>query len=202
MKKIDLRAQYKSLYRLPSRQAVVVEVPPLKFLTAHGEGDPNTAPAYKEAVTALFTLAYTVKFLVKRSDLAVDYGVMPLEGLWWADIEPIHVSDKKSWKWTAMILQPDFVDSSIVEEARSQAIKKKRLPTLTKVELATLHEGRSAQLMHSGPYSAETPSIEALHQFIEEQGGRPRGKHHEIYLNDPSRTAPEKLKTVLRQPFA
>jgi hypothetical protein len=203
MKKIDLKTQYKDLYKPPAKGAVVVEVPPLTFLMAHGEGDPNTAPAYKEAVAALFTLSYTLKFLVKKGELGIDYGVMPLEGLWWTNGDkPVHLSDKKSWKWTAMILQPDFVDMPLVEEARGQAIKTKGLPGLSEVEFATVHEGRSAQVLHTGPYSAEVPTIEALHRFIGEQGGRPRGKHHEIYLSDPSKTAPEKLKTIIRQPFA
>jgi hypothetical protein len=181
----------------------MVEVPPLTFLMAHGEGDPNTVVSFKEAVGALFTLAYTLKFHVKKGDLAIDYGVMPLEGLWWVDGgRPFHTSDKNSWKWTAMILQPDFITPNLVEEARAQAIKKKGLPGLSKIEVATIHEGRSAQVLYTGPYSAEGPTIEVLLRFIDERGGRPRGKHHEIYLNDPTRTAPEKLKTIIRQPFA
>jgi hypothetical protein len=202
MKKLDLKARYKEVYKAPAKGAVVVDVPALAFLMAHGEGDPNTAPAYKQAVAALFSLAYTLKFLIKKGELGIDYGVMPLEGLWWTEGgKPFHRADRKAWKWTAMILQPDFVDAPLVEEARAAAAKKKGLPGLADVKLETFREGRSAQILHRGPYSAEGPKIEALHQFIADQGGRPHGRHHEIYLGDPTKTAPDKLKTILRQPF-
>ena len=210
MRKLNLKAQYRHLYKPPTKGAVVVEVPPLPYLQVHGRGDPNTAPAYREAVAALFTLAYTLKFAVKKGTLAIDYGVMPLEGLWWTEGEqtihigdPLCFSNRDSWRWTMMILQPDFIDRALVEEARAQAIKKKGLPLLGAIEFGTLHEGRCAQVLHTGPYgAAEVPTIESLHRFIAEQGGQPRGRHHEIYLNDPSRTAPQKLKTLIRQAFA
>ncbi len=201
MKKIDFKKELKHLYNSSPKAVVVVDVPPLNFLMVDGRGDPNTTAAYKEAVEALFSLSYALKFMVKK-ELAVDYAVMPLEGLWWVDdMSQFSVDDKSGWQWTAMVMQPEYIVADLVETARVQIARKKKLPALSHLRLETLHEGQAAQMMHLGPYAAEAPTIEKLHRFIIERGGQPVGKHHEIYLNDPGRTAPEKLKTVIRQPF-
>jgi len=199
--KIDFKKELKHLYNPSPKVAMVVDVPPLTFLMIDGQGDPNTATAYKEAVEALFSLSYALKFIVKK-DLGVDYAVMPLEGLWWVeDMSRFSLDDKSAWQWTAMIMQPEYIVVDLVEAARRQVAKKKLLSALPRLRLETFHEGQAAQMMHLGPYAAEAPTIERLHQFIAARGGQHVGKHHEIYLNDPDRTAPEKLKTVIRQPF-
>jgi hypothetical protein len=201
MNKIDFKQELKHLYNPSTKTATVVDVPPLNFLMVDGQGDPNTATAYKEAVEALFSLSYALKFMIKK-ELGVDYAVMLLEGLWWVeDMSRFSVDDKSAWQWTAMMMQPEYIVAGLVEAARAQVARKKNLPALPRLRLETFHEGRAAQMMHLGPYAAEAPTIERLHQFIAAQGGQRMGKHHEIYLSDPNRTAPEKLKTVIRQPF-
>lgn len=201
MEKLDLKKTYRELYRAKP-EPMLVEVPPLQYLMIDGEGDPNTAPAYQEAVEALYSLSYTLKFMIKkRMPDSMDYGVMPLEGLWWSEpIEAFSLERKVDWKWTSLILQPDFITPALVEEARQQAAAKKTLPALSLARLARLDEGKCAQVLHIGPYAEETPTIERLHAFIEKQGLRLRGKHHEIYLGDPRRAAPDKLQTIIRQP--
>lgn len=202
MSKIDFKKELNHLYNPSAKAVMVVDVPPLNFLMIDGRGDPNTATAYKEAVEALFSLSYTLKFMVKK-ELGVDYAVMPLEGLWWVeDMSQFSLGDKSAWQWTAMIMQPEYIVADLVEAARAQVARKKGLPALSRLRLETFHEGQAAQIMHLGPYTAEAPTIEKLHQFISTQGGQCVGKHHEIYLGDPSRTAPENLQTVIRQPFA
>lgn len=123
--------------------------------------------------------------------------------LWWAaDMSQFSVDDKSGWQWMAMIMQPDYNVADLVEMARAQVARQKKLPALPRLRLETLCNGQAAQMMHLGPYAAEASTIEKLHQFIAAQGGQHTGKRHEIYLNDPTRTAPEKLKTVIRRPFA
>ncbi|MBZ0290236.1 MAG: GyrI-like domain-containing protein, partial [Anaerolineae bacterium] len=179
----------------------ILDVPPANFLMIDGTGDPNTAAEYTQAVEALYSLSYTLKFAIKKQQ-EIDYPVMALEGLWWADdMTAFTAGDRDRWLWMMMIMQPDFVTVEQVEAARAEAAKKKDLPALPKIRYEPFHEGLSVQIMHIGPYSAEAPTIARMHAFIEESGHVPTGKHHEIYLGDPRRTAPEKLKTVLRQPI-
>lgn len=201
MEKIDPRQALKELYAPPARDVTEVVVPPLRFLMIDGDGGPNSV-AYREAVESLFSLAYGVKFAVKRQ-LSVDFRVMPLECLWWAEDHSVFLTgDRGAWRWTAMIMQPEPVTAELVEQVREQVATKKTLPALERVRFDTLEEGRAAQILYVGSYADEGPTIQRLHQFIAERGGSLTGKHHEIYLNDPSRTAPETLKTILRQPFA
>lgn len=198
--KVDFKREHHELYA-PPRRPVLVDVPELAFLMVDGHGDPNTSPAYTQAIEALFTVSYTLKFAIKRAADGFDYGVMPLEGLWWVpDMSAFTVEDKSAWQWTAMIMQPDEVSEERLREALAIAIAKKALPATEKLRLERFHEGPVAQIMHIGPYAAEGPTIELLHEFIAEQGMTLRGKHHEIYLSDPRRSAAEKLKTVVRQP--
>ncbi len=198
--KIDLLKQWKHLYQ-PPRNPVVVDVPPLNYLMIDGHGDPNRSAEYQAAVEGLYSLAYTIKFAVKKTD-GIDYGVLPPEGLWWVeDMSKFSFEDKESWDWTMMIAQPEFVTPERVEQSRSEARKKKGLAVLEKIRFERYEEGLVSQLMHIGPYSAEGPSVARLHAFIAEQGRTLSGKHHEIYLSDVRRTAPEKLRTVIRQPM-
>ena len=166
-----------------------------------GAGDPNTSEEFQTATGALYAVAYTVKFLAK--DSGSDFGVMPLEGLWWTDPpEAFTMHDKSMWSWTLMILQPELVSTAMVDCALASALDKGKInsETAAKVRLETLREGISAQVLHIGPYADEAPTIASLHEFVQTSGYRLRGKHHEIYLSDPRRIAPEKMKTILRHP--
>lgn len=202
MEKLDLKKKWKHLYQPPATAITAVDVPPLTYLMVDGEGDPNTSRAFEQAIEALYSLSYTLKFSLKKSPQPVDYGVMPLEGLWWAD-DPraFHQIDKSTWKWTAMILQPDFIERGQVEAAFEEVRRKKNPTALDKVRLERLEEGSSAQILYVGPFADEGPTIQRIHDFIHAAGKELCGKHHEIYLSDPRRTAPEKLKTIIRQPM-
>ena len=199
--KFDLRRELKALYGPPAGRPVLVDVPELAYLMVDGEGDPNVSQNYRDAVQALFAVSYAVKYAVKRAPGGVDYRVMPLEGLWWVDdMSTFTVDDKTGWKWTALIAQPDLVTGELMHRAVATAAAKRPLPAARQVRLERFREGRAAQVLHLGPFSAEGSTIERLHGFIAEQRLGRRGKHHEIYLTDFTRTAPERLKTVIRQP--
>ena len=201
MKKIDLKKELKRLYQPSAKEVVQVDVPTMNYVMIDGEGDPNTSPAFSDAVEALFAVSYTVKFAVKKGPMAIDYGVMPLEGLWWVDdMSAFSVQDKSKWKWTLMIMQPDFVTEEMIESAMSEVRKKKNLAAVEKLRFEALSEGKSAQILHIGPFSEEGPTIEKVHRFINARGKR-IGKHHEIYLSDTRKADPAKWKTVVRQPM-
>lgn len=202
MKKIALKKEWKHLYQPPKNQAVEVDVPDLNYLMIDGEGDPNTSQAFQEAVATLFPVSYTLKFMVKKGPLAIDYGVMPLEGLWWMDdMSKFTIEDKSQWKWTLMILQPEFISRKMVETAIAEVKMKKNPAALPKLRFETWSEGKAAQIMHIGPFSEEGPSVEKVHDFIKQRGLRLTGKHHEIYLSDIRRGDPAKWKTIIRQPM-
>jgi hypothetical protein len=201
MQKIDFKKRLKQLYSAPAKAPVLVEVPEMQFIMVDGAGDPNTSEEFRQAVEALFSASYALKFLIKRGSLAIDYGVLPLEGVWWAeDMSAFTTADKASWNWTLMIMQPDYVTRELFEEALAQ-VRKKNLPSLDQLRLESFREGLSAQLLHLGPFCEEGPTIERLHRYIEENGYRRRDRHREIYLSDLRRTAPEKLRTIIRQPI-
>lgn len=201
MRKVDYKKKLKHLYTASAKQPTLVDVPTLNYLRIDGTGDPNTSSPYKNAVEALFSLAYTIKFAIKKGSAAIDYGVMPLEGLWWVDdMKQFSVERKHEWKWTLMIMQPVIVTQPLVETCRSELGRKKDLPALTRVEFAAFDEGKAAQILHIGPFTEEGPTIEKLHAFIEAQDFNLAGKHHEIYLSDTRRAAPAKWKTIIRQP--
>ncbi len=201
MDKIDFRKTMKPLYGPPAGKFVVVDVPPLNYFMVDGAGDPNKAPAYREAVEALYSASYTLKFMAKK-ELGRDYVVPPLEGLWWADDMSTFVSRQKDkWSWTMMIMVPDFIDATMAGRAVETAAAKKNLAGLAKLWFARLEEGRSVQTMHVGSYDEEGPVLKRLHEeFLPTNGLKESGHHHEIYIGDPRKTAPEKLKTILRQP--
>lgn len=202
MEQINFKKEMKEFYR-PPRKPVIVDVPPLQFIMINGKGYPGTSQEYQDAMQTLFPVAYTLRFAIKTAGI-LDYKVMPLEGLWWAeDMDVFTIDDRpEEWLWTSMIMQPSQVTKDLFAEA-VQTVKEKKNPTaLSKIRLETYHEGLSVQVMHTGPFSEEGPVIENMHQFAFDQGYELRGTHHEIYLSDFTRTAPEKLKTVIRQPIS
>lgn len=201
MARIDLRKDWKQLYQPSAKEVVRVEVPPLRYLMIDGEGDPNTSSRYADAVEALFSVSYAAKFMVKKANPDLDYAVMPLEGLWWSgDLSAFTNNDRTKWQWTMMILQPDFVEESIIDAALAQVERKKALPALGALRLERLSEGPCAQILHVGPFTAEGPTIARVHEFIESRSAL-AGKHHEIYLSDIRRADPAKWKTIIRQPM-
>lgn len=201
MGKIDYKKQLKHLYHASPKKIDEVDVPSLNYLMIDGQGDPNTSSAYSGAVEALFSVSYTVKFMIKKGESAIDYAVMPLEGLWWAeDMTAFTANDKSRWQWTMMIMQPEFVTDEIIAVATGTVNKKKKLPALSQLRFESFTEGRSAQILHIGPFTEEGPTIERLHQHIQARGEL-SGKHHEIYLSDIRKAAPEKWKTIIRQPM-
>jgi hypothetical protein len=175
----------------------------MNFLMVDGMGDPNTSKSYSAAIEALYPVAYTLKFMVKKGKMEIDYGVMPLEGLWWADdMSAFKTGNKDAWKWKVMIMQPEFITREMVEQAIKEVQKKKEPVALSLLRFEAFEEGRAAQTLHIGPYSEEGPTIEKVHLLIENNGSRLVGKHHEIYLTDPRRTVPEKWRTIIRQPMS
>lgn len=199
MKTIDLKKLLKPVYTASATKPAIIDVPPMNALMVDGTGDPNS-PAFQEAVGSLYGVAYTLKFTFKKGK-AVDYPVMALEGLWCADDPSVFTSGRRDeWKWTLFIVLPDVVTGKDVAAAVAAVKKKAKFPRFPEIRFERFAEGRAAQIMHIGPYAAEGPTIERLHRFVEEQGYRLRGWHHEIYLGDPRRSAPEKLRTILRHP--
>lgn len=199
--KIDLKKQLRQLYASSAKEVSVVTVPTMSFLMIDGAGDPNTAPAYREAIEALYGVAYAAKFLLKK-ERALDYVVMPLEGLWWTpNMAEFSVENKDNWLWTMMILQPDEVTPESFERALSQTRRKSDNSALERLRLERFDEGLAAQILYFGPYAEEGPTIARLHQYIRDHGFTLAQKHHEIYLSDPRRTIPEKMKTIIRQPM-
>jgi hypothetical protein len=201
--KLDFKKTEKQLYAPSAKQFEILEVSPLHYLMIDGAGNPNTSQDYKDAVEALYAVSYTLKFMSKKT-LNTDYAVLPLEGLWWSEDMATFVLDKKDeWLWTMMIRQPDHLSSEQVSAALAETRKKKDkdLPALKMLRFETLHEGLCIQIMHIGPYADEAPTIRRMHEYIHANGYVENGKHHEIYLSDPRKSAPEKMKTVLRQPM-
>ncbi len=202
MEKIDYKNELKRLYRPTTKKVEIVEVPKMNFLMIDGDGGPNH-PTFQNAIEVLFPLSYTLKFMIKKSDIGIDYGVLPLEGLWWADDMSSFIKDKKDdWKWTLMIMQPELITNEMVVEAVNQVRVKKSPTSLPQVRFESIKEGKVAQIMHIGPFLEEGPTVQKLHSFIKDSGKKLIGKHHEVYLSDIRRAAPEKLKTIIRQPMS
>nr|WP_274609373.1 GyrI-like domain-containing protein [Mesorhizobium sp. 131-2-5] len=190
----------KAFWQPPAGVFSLVDVPKLQFAMIDGKGDPNTSEEYRHAIEWLYSVSYPLKFMSKK-ELGKDYGVAPLEGLWWAeDMSSFLTGDKDLWSWTMMIMQPDWIPAEMFEAALEKARAKLGQPPES-LRLQSFHEGLAVQIMHIGPYSAEGPTILRLHEeFLPANGLVESGKHHEIYLGDPRKAAPEKLKTVIRQP--
>ncbi len=202
MDKIDYKKELKHLYKPSPKKIEFRDVPKMNFLMIDGTGDPNTSLAYKEAIEALFTLSYTLKFKIKKGKQEIDYGVMPLEGLWWVDdMSKFDQNKKEDWKWTALIMQPEVVTNELVAIATEEVRKKKNPKALSKIRFEAFTEGKTGQTLHIGPFSEEGPTIKKVHDFIVNNGHKLSGKHHEIYLSDIRRASPEKWKTIIRQPY-
>ncbi|UQN15621.1 GyrI-like domain-containing protein [Gulosibacter sp. ACHW.36C] len=201
--KVDFKKSLDS-YRAKRGEFRQLELPPRQYLAVDGQGDPNAAPEYAAALAALYPVAYALKFASKRT-LERDYVVPPLEGLWWADDYASFTTarDKSRWRWTMLLLVPDWLGEAEVAAAIDQVRSKDAPGWLDAVELRELDEGACVQTLHIGSYDDETPVLARLHdEFLPANGLRPRGLHHEVYLGDPRRTAPERLCTILRQPVA
>ena len=199
--KVDLRKQI-STYTAPRGRFEIVTVPALQFLMIDGRGDPNASDAYRDAVTTVYPVAYALKFL-SRGELDRDYTVMPLEALWWSEDMTSFTTarDASRWEWTVMIMVPDWTTPDQLETARGRVARRGGAPALAALRLETLDEGLAVQTLHVGPYDDEGPVLETLHRdVLPSHALQETGKHHEIYLSDARRTAPEKLRTILRQP--
>ncbi|MDQ6641258.1 MAG: GyrI-like domain-containing protein [Actinomycetota bacterium] len=201
--KSDFKKQIQT-YAASHGRFEVVTVPVMQFLMIDGHGDPNTSPAYRNALATIYPVAYTLKFLSK-GDLDRDYTVMPLEALWWSDDMQSFTGDrdKSRWDWTAMNMVPDWITPEHLDLAHHRVARKGGAPALDAIRLERFDEGLSVQTLHVGSYDDEGPVLEAMHrEFIPARSFALTGKHHEIYLSDPRRTAPDKLRTILRQPVA
>lgn len=205
MTSLDCKKQMKHLYAPSAKEVSLVTVPAMKFAMVDGTGDPNTSQAFEDAVGALYGVTFTIKMLPKKGvvpDGYVEYKVPPLEGLWWIKGEQRFTLDspKDDYYWTLMIMQPPFVTEELVGAALKTLQAKKTNPALRHVRLTEFEEGRSVQILHVGPYATEPASLQRMDDFAAANGYVLHGRHHEIYLGDPRRCAPEKLRTVLRHP--
>lgn len=200
MDKIDVKKVRKELFQAPIGAFKTIEVPAMQFVMIDGQGDPNTARAFKDAVEWLYSVSYGMKFAAKAA-LGKDYVVPPLEGLWWADDPESFVARRKAeWRWTMMIMAPDFIDRGFFEAAVRKAAGKLG-PAPASLRLEPYAEGLSLQTLHIGSYDDEGPILAKLyHEVMPAQGLTRNGHHHEIYLSDARRTEPAKLRTLLRQP--
>jgi hypothetical protein len=211
MTKLDLRKELKYLYSPSAKKVEIVEVPHFQFAMLDGQiepgQEPSTSTSFQEAMMALYGISYTLKFNAKlRKENPVDYPVMALEGLWWIEGGEFDINKKDNWLYTVMMLQPDFITPEMFEQAREQVRKKRGdRAVLTKMRFEPFEEGLCVQVMHIGPYADEPATVERMKSFARENGYRDLvglgGKHHEIYLGDPRRADPAKLKTVLRHPI-
>lgn len=202
MEKLDLsKTEWRELYTAKAEPRLLT-VPPISYLAVEGSGGPKAD--FEAAVEALYSVAYTLKFMVKKGETSldpIDYKVLPLEAQWFMpDMNQFSLDNKDEWQWCALIPLPSFISAPLVDQARQKAASKKDLPFLSQVSLVAQEDGLAGQVLHVGSYEDEHPTIVRLHQFIAEQGCELTGRHREIYLGDPRRTAPEKLKTILRQP--
>ena len=199
MDKVDLRREI-ATYAAPRGRPQLVEVAPAQFLAVDGHGDPDTAPAYADALATLYPVAYRLKFASRSAGR--DHVVMPLEALWTADDLAAFTSarDKSRWSWTLLVGVPPWQGAADVERARDEVGRRGGAPALPLLRLERLDEGLVVQTLHVGPYEDEGPAIAAMHAYAAEEGFALTGRHHEVYLSDPRRTAPARLRTVLRQP--
>jgi hypothetical protein len=203
MEKIDLKKELKGFYNPTQKEVTLIDIPKMNFIMVDGQGAPESEQ-FAQAIQAMYPIAYTIKFNKKNAG-GPDFTVMALEGLWWAEDMKVFMpetSDRNKWQWTVMMMQPDFITRGDFKNAVATAKKKKNNPALNSVRFESFAEGKCVQIMHIGPYSAEGLNIQKLHQKIAEIGGKLSGKHHEIYLSDPRRVIPDKMKTVLRQPYS
>lgn len=205
---IDFMKQDKALY-LPKTEPEIIHIPKMKFIMVDGKGQPEGGPPehnteFQNAFSALYGIAYSIKMSYKKGDEPAGYQnfkVAPPEGLWWMeDGKAFDMKRPEEWRWTLMLRMPEFVTPEVVAGYAEQLNQKKKTSIYSNVRLEEYEEGDVVQLMHIGPYDQEGPNIEKMLDYAKEKGYQLRGKHHELYYGDPRRTAPERLKTVLRQP--
>jgi hypothetical protein len=194
-KKLDLRKELKAEYAAPKRPRVV-ETSPGRYLAIQGRGEPGLAE-FQAAIEAIYTLAYTLKFAFKM-EKGRDYGVMCLEAEYWAAGQDLTTVPKSQWKWRFLVRTPDFVTEEDVAEVRTRCLAKGKTPLVKKVKLVSLDGGPAVQMLHIGPYDSCGPTYEAMRAFAQEESRKIRGRCHEIYISDPRRVPPERLKTILR----
>lgn len=199
MQKLDLKKAEPAQYSAPRGHPVTIDLPEESFLMLDGAGSPNEGTRFQESIGALYAVAYSLKFAMKKADASHDYVVMPLEALWWWDgpERSFRAAPEHEWRWTLMIRQPDFVTERDVAAAIEDA--KLKVPLASGVRFGKYLEGRAMQILHLGPYKDEWPTIQRLHEGMRRAGYAPSGRHHEIYLGDPRRAKPENLKTIIRQ---
>ncbi len=196
---LDLTQQFNALYTAPEKEPVFVDVPEQKIISFTGTGDPYATADFKKAIEMLFEVAHRIMFACQK--MGNDFSVMPLEGLWWTDgMKPLSALNKDVWKWELFIVQPDFVTKEIFDDAVKQTALTNKHAALNSLEFKTLNEGRSVQILRIGHFNNEAPTNAAIDDFIDSHGCRLNGKHHEIYLSDARKIAPEKLQTIIRQP--
>lgn len=207
MAPFDFKKEYKDLY-LPKTEPCIIDVPKMRYIMVNGQGNPNTSEFYQSAVELLYGLSYTIKMSKAKPEGYFEYVVPPLEGLWWfeSDYFDGNVKDKKDkFYWIMMIRQPDFVTDEVFEAAKVALKKKKPELDSSLARLCEHTEGLCAQIMHIGPYDDEPETVAKLDRYIAANGYKTEmsdmRQHHEIYLGDPRKTAPEKLKTVIRHPI-
>jgi hypothetical protein len=206
MQTLDLRKELKQFYAPSAKKVELVDVPEFQFAMIGGAielgAEPGNSPAFASAMEALYGITYTLKFMSKlRKEDPIDYPVMALEGLWWVEEGEFTMERKDNWSWTVMILQPNHITLEMFEEARAQVrAKRGDTPALGQLRLERFREGLCVQTLHVGPYADEPATVARMDAFAAERGYVMCGKHHEIYMGDPRRAAPEKLKTVLRHP--
>ncbi len=198
--KLELRKTLKEYYSPPAGEVVLVRMPTMKYIMVDGDGEPGGEP-FQQAMGALYNVAYTLKFRAKKL-LKKDYDIMAPEGLWWSKAKTFDMTKKNEWLWTLMIVVPDFITEKMFSDAVAEVRRKKNPPGLEKARLVSFKEGLCLQTMHMGPYSTEPESVAKMDAYAKEHGYRMAGKHHEIYLGDPRRAAPSKLKTIIRHPIS
>jgi hypothetical protein len=198
--KVDFKKTLPS-YTAKAGKIDLIDVPSIRYLAVDAEGDPNTSDSFHQAIGSLYPLAYTLKFASKL-DLDLDYAVMPLEALWWADdMDSFAVSqDKGAWHSTVLMMIPEWITPERVDSAKEKVASKVSAEQIERIRVLDLVEGKSAQTLYIGSYDAEGPTIEAMHAFIAKRGMVRSGKHHEIYMSDPRRVEPAKYRTIIRQP--
>lgn len=203
MEKFDFKKQYAPLWRASHKEPVFITVPALPYIMVNGKGDPNTSGIFQQAIEALYGTAYSIKFSLKKDpSVPRDFSISALEGLWWMnDGSEFSLQKKDEWMWTLMVMMPPFVNQEHVDKAKNSVKAKKDNPIIDQLRFELFEEGDCAQILHIGPYSEEEPTIQKLTAFINVNEKNFRGKHHEIYLGDPRRSSPEKLRTIIRHPI-
>jgi hypothetical protein len=196
MEKLDLKRMRPDIIAAV-KEPTLADIPRYHFIAVDGGGAPETGE-FQKALETLYSLSYTIKFTLKKRKEGPEYTVMPLEGLWWSSGKEFEIGERDDWKWTLLICQPPHVEESHMQEAFAAQVKKGK--TLAEARFINLEEGRCVQALHVGPYAEEPATVSRMKEFMSREGVTASGKHHEIYLGDPRRADPAKLKTVLRWP--